>query len=173
MRSNGFTLLDLLITLTVMSILVGIAIPSFSSQIKHSRVETATLGLVEAMELARTQAVSANIRTTMRKTDKWEDGWAVFVDNDNDGQLDPDEHLLQRHEKLVGVKISANTPIKTFVSYVGSGESRNANGTNNGAFQAGTFTICPTTKGEGYQLIIARGGRVRSSKISAQECSNF
>ncbi|MET0355937.1 MAG: GspH/FimT family protein, partial [Cellvibrio sp.] len=86
------------------------------------------------------------------------------------GIRDGDEKTLQQHEKLAGVQVTANKPVKSYISYIGSGESRNATGTSGGGFQAGTITICPTEKGTGYELILARGGRVRMNEIKTQDC---
>ena len=172
MRSFGFTLIDLLTTLAILSILLAVGLPSFSAQIQNTRVKTATLSLLEAIELTRTQAVFSNTRATITKQTEWESGWEIFVDKDNDGIRDDDEKLVQQHEKLNGIRIVANKWIKNNVSYIGSGESRNASGTDAGAFQAGTFNICPEAKGKGYQLILARGGRVRMLEIKAEECDS-
>jgi type IV fimbrial biogenesis protein FimT len=172
MRAFGFTLIDLFITLTILSILLAFAFPSFSAQIQDVRVKSATQNLLESLEVTRTHAVFANNRATMRKQNEWTGGWEIFIDTNNDGLLNNDETIIQKHEKLTGVRIIANGPVKNYVSFIGSGEGRNANGSNNtGAFQAGTFTICPEGKGRGYELILARGGRVRIKKIEAYDCS--
>ncbi len=39
MRNNGFTLIDLIITLSVISILLTIGLPSVSTQIQNARVK--------------------------------------------------------------------------------------------------------------------------------------
>lgn len=168
--SSGLSLLELLITLTVIAITLGFGIPSLSRQAQANQVKTATNGLLEAMDIARSKAVSTNKRVTVKKLDDWNNGWEIFIDRNNDGQLNNDETVILHREKLAGVRISANGPLRNNVSYVGSGESRLAGGNDGGGFQAGTFVICPLTKGEGYQLILARGGRVRSTKISVEEC---
>jgi type IV fimbrial biogenesis protein FimT len=170
MRSFGFTLIDLLITLSILVILLAVGLPNFSTQIKSSRVNTATLDLQEAIVLTRTTAISTNNRTTMAKQADWKSGWEIFLDTNNNGVRDQDETTLLQHEELKGVSIIANGPLKNNVSYIGTGESRNASGTNGGGFQAGTFTICPTEKGTGFELTLARGGRVRKSEISIQAC---
>jgi type IV fimbrial biogenesis protein FimT len=172
MRAFGFTLIDLLITLTVLSILLAFALPNLSAQVQDAQVKTATQTLLDSLELTRTHAVFANNRTTIRKQIDWVDGWEVFIDTNNDGILNNNETTIQKHEKLTGVRIIANRPVKNYVSFIGSGEGRNASGSNNtGAFQAGTFTICPKGQGKGYELILARGGRVRTNKIEAYDCS--
>ena len=170
MRSFGFTLIDLVVTLSVLGILLAIGLPSFSAQIQKNRVKTATLKLQDSIALTRTTAVFSNSRATMTQQNDWETGWEIFKDTNNNGKRDGDEITLQQHEKLIGIRVVTNRPIKNYVSYIGSGESRNASGTNSGGFQAGTFTICPTEKGAGFELILSRGGRVRMNEIGAEKC---
>lgn len=172
MQRNGFTLIDLIITLSVISILLTIGLPSLSTQIQNARVKTATNNLLEAINLTRTQAVFANKRATIRKQNEWENGWEIFIDKDNDGVRDSNEVIVQQYEKLKDIRIITNTPVKNYVSYIPTGESRNASGTNGGGFQAGTFTICPTAKGKGFSLVLARGGRVRMTEISEEKCNS-
>ncbi len=172
MQRNGFTLIDLIITLSVISILLTIGLPSLSTQIQNTRVKTATNSLLEAIHLTRTQAVFANKRATIRKQDEWENGWEIFIDKDNDGVRDSDEDVVKQHEKMEGIRNIDNRPIKNYVSYIGTGESRIAGGTSGGGFQAGTFTVCPTAKGKGFQLVLARGGRVRVAEINEEKCTS-
>lgn len=171
MQSVGFTLIELVITLSIISILLSVGLPNLSGHVKNSRVKSATQSLLESLELTRSQAVFTNKRATLRKQTQWENGWEVFIDRNNDGLFNNNDQSLKKYEIVKGVRIIANRPVKNYVSFVGSGEGRYANGTNDaGAFQAGTFTICPLEKGRGYELILARGGRVRTHEISAQEC---
>ena len=171
MQRNGFTLIDLTLAFSIISILISIALPNFSAQIKQAQVKTATNSLLEAINLTRTQAVMTNKRATIRKQNEWSEGWEIFIDADNDGIRDANEQLIKMQEKFNGIKIVTNRPIKNNVSYIGTGESRSASGNNGGGFQAGTFTICPTVKGKGVQLILARGGRVRVAKIDEEKCN--
>ncbi|GGY80579.1 hypothetical protein GCM10011613_27040 [Cellvibrio zantedeschiae] len=172
MRSFGFTLIELVITLSIVSILLGFGLPNLFGHIQNSRVKVATQNLFESLELTRSQAVFSNKRITIRKQVQWEEGWEVFIDANNDGLPNNNEQTVKKYEKLKGIRIIANRPVSNYVSFVGSGEGRYANGTSNaGAFQAGAFTVCPQTKGKGYELILARGGRVRTHEISAQDCA--
>ena len=172
MRSHGYTLVELLTTLSVIGILLGVGLPNLTGHVHNLRVKNATQSLLESLEFTRSRAVFYNKRTTIRKQSNWEHGWEVFIDSNNNGTRDPDETALQTQSKLKGVKVVANSPVANYVSYIASGEGRYASGTNNaGAFQAGRFTICPKAKGTGYELIIARSGRIRTHEIDADACA--
>lgn len=168
MQTRGFTLLELLISLSIFTIILSLGIPSFSAQIQNTKVKTSTQSLLESVELARSQAVMSNRRTTLKPTGTWENGWEVFIDSNNNGVRDQDEPLLQAREKITGVRITPNSPLSRYVSFIGSGESRLVGG----GFQAGALTVCPEYTGPGYKLTLARSGRMRMNDIAAEECEN-
>lgn len=60
MRSRGFTLIELMITLTVAVILIAIAIPSFNYLTVSSKLTTVSNGLVTALNTARMEAIKRN-----------------------------------------------------------------------------------------------------------------
>lgn len=171
--NSGFTLLELLITLLVTALLIALGGPSFSSQIEKNQVKTTALRLLESMELTRTQAVAANTRTTMKAHTSWTNGWDIFMDGNGNGIREENEKLLLSSEAIERALIAANQPVKHYISYIGSGESRLEGSPDKGGFQAGTLSICPKLTGSGYQLVLARGGRVRMQEIDAVRCNSY
>jgi type IV fimbrial biogenesis protein FimT len=171
MKHQGFTLFELLITLLIMSLIMGLAIPGLFNQIQKSRTQTATQSLLQAIETARTAAVMQNKRTVLISKEKWHKGWKLFVDLDNDGVEDPDEPVIHESGKLEGIKITGNNPVKKYISFIATGEGRKAGKANSGAFITGTLTVCPENKGSGYKLVLSRGGRLRSQAINEADCA--
>jgi len=57
-KSAGFTLIELIVTLTVAGILAAIAVPSFKTTIQNNRLATESNDLLGAMLYARSQAIS-------------------------------------------------------------------------------------------------------------------
>jgi type IV fimbrial biogenesis protein FimT len=171
MKEHGFTLLELLITVSVIAILFALAVPGFSNQLQSARTRTVTLDLLQSASHARTLAVTQGRRTTLRQREQWELGWDVFIDENNNGVLDEDEVLVHRREAVPGVRISANQPVRQYISYISTGESRYVGSAQGGAFQAGTFSICPTDSGAGYRLVLARSGRLRMETQTELECA--
>ena len=85
---RGFSLLELMFTLTVAAILFGVGIPSFVDMIRSNRAAANINELSIAFAIARSEAIrrGANV-TVCRSSDdatcgaSWADGWIIFVDN--------------------------------------------------------------------------------------------
>lgn len=169
MDKQGFTLLELLVGLAVLSILLLVAMPSFTQFIQSTRVETATEEFFNAVQLTRTNAITRNQRATMRNLGHWELGWEVFMDLDNNGTRSDDELLLLRRGALDDIDVIPNLPVKDYISFISTGESRRT-GSPLGAFQAGTLYICAPEVDSGQALILSRSGRMRIEKADADNC---
>ncbi len=59
-REQGFTLVEMVITLIVAAILIAVAVPSFSNMINTNRLTTATNAMVGALNTARMEAIKRN-----------------------------------------------------------------------------------------------------------------
>lgn len=171
MKQFGFTLFELLIVLLIASITLVIGIPSFSEQIKKSQTKVAMHDLLGAIESARSLAVQTNSRAVLLANQQdWTQGWRLFIDKNNDGELNGAEVTNSEKAALEHIKIQANTHVRNYISFIGTGEGRKIGVANGGAFQVGTIKICPIIKGEGYALVLSRGGRTRVKSLTLGEC---
>jgi type IV fimbrial biogenesis protein FimT len=60
-RARGFTLIEALVTLTVIAVLLGLIAPSFSKYLLVQRIKSVNAELVTDMNMARSTAVSRNV----------------------------------------------------------------------------------------------------------------
>ncbi len=160
MKSKGFTLMELLTTLAVMAIIGSIAIPSFASLVQRQRLDSARQQLMGALMLTRQQAVAQGRSIVLsRSGDSWSNGWAMIVDDNNNGRQDAGETILRSFPALpADLRLAGNQPVASYVRYMPDGQAR----LTSGAFQAGTLTLChANTAIAGVQLILSIGGRVR------------
>lgn len=87
-RACGFTMIELLITMTVAVILLMIAIPAFQYVTNANRISAEVNGLVGDLEFARAEAVkegqtvsvcASSDGATCSGSNSWQSGWIVFV----------------------------------------------------------------------------------------------
>ena len=57
MTSSGFTLIELMVTIAVLAIIVGIAAPSISIQLANQRVKSTTATLANALKEAKAESI--------------------------------------------------------------------------------------------------------------------
>ena len=92
-KHNGFTLIELMVTLLVAAIVLGVGIPAFSQFIATNQMAAAVNDVTSSLHLARTEAVKRRANVTICPSANWdtaapactngagiEDGWIVFVD---------------------------------------------------------------------------------------------
>jgi type IV fimbrial biogenesis protein FimT len=85
----GFTLIELMVTLTVTAIVLAMAAPSFGSLLASNRMSTQTSEFIGALNLARSEAVRRAQPVALRANDQdnYAKGWKVFSDSDADGAI--------------------------------------------------------------------------------------
>ena len=79
-KGLGFTLIELIIVITILGILTSIALPAFSGFIANQRIKTASFDVISTLMLARSEALKRNNNVTITPVGgKWVDGWKVAV----------------------------------------------------------------------------------------------
>ncbi|MAD27355.1 MAG: hypothetical protein CMK75_04935 [Pseudomonadales bacterium] len=75
---KGFTLIELMVTLVVAAVILGLAVPSFQRAIATNTVRSTTSDLVSALNAARAQSMSSRTRVTITpQGGDWDNGWSV------------------------------------------------------------------------------------------------
>ncbi|HLS05374.1 MAG TPA: GspH/FimT family pseudopilin [Wenzhouxiangella sp.] len=88
--SRGFTVIELLIVVTITAALLVIAVPNFRDLVKRNQMTNTSNGLVTALQLARSEAVKRKKKIVVCASDTaadtpvcgsdWHQGWLVLDD---------------------------------------------------------------------------------------------
>lgn len=100
LQVNGFSLIELMVTLALAAIVLSMGIPSFKSVIKNNRQTTLLNDFTSYFHYAKSEAVTRGIPVTLCPRNNagtncdhsasWDDGLIVFIDENGDGNLDDD-----------------------------------------------------------------------------------
>ena len=178
-RQRGFTLVETMVTLSLATITAVAGLPTFKDVSNAMRLNSASEGYFHSLMLARSEAIKRHARVVVCKSGdgqncttqgRWEQGWLVFHDANNNAKLDAGEAVLARQEALPkGMRFSGNQPVANYVSYTALGNTV----TTGGGFQSGTFKLCNQSAGksEAREIVIASSGRPRTKKVSLASCA--
>lgn len=169
---QGFTLLELLVTVALAAILLGIGIPSFIDTIRNNRMATASNDLLGAMHLARSEAVKRRAPVTVCSSADplnapacsagFLNGWVVFADDngndivdatDGNNVIDADETILQAHAAFPDAIRTDSEG--SYVSFAGTGFPRDV-----GADQGADWIVLCDERGD-----VPVGGTTSAARV--------
>ncbi len=167
--SRGFTLLELLITLSIAAILLAVAIPSYQGIVQRNAVAAHANDLIGALNYARSEAVtrgapvivcqSADQLTCTTDEYGWSEGWIVYAPTPPSTQVTDDNRLRVKSALDGQVRISGNALIEHAIAFDARGFTRQV---VNGSLATGTFTVTGGDAAPGTDIVISSSGRVRS-----------
>lgn len=171
---NGFTTVELMVTIAILAVLSAVAMPSFRPLFERWHVLQTAENLKSSLMLARSEAIKRGGRiviqkianktdgctTATNKTD-WDCGWIVCDDSNNSGTCTKSDPVLQ----------TVNAPRNVQVTRTGGADTIKLNrwGLVDGALPS--FSLVPldqsTTNPAAKGLCMSSGGRIRI--ISSEE----
>ncbi|MEB4592538.1 GspH/FimT family protein [Candidatus Thiothrix sp. Deng01] len=189
-KQTGMTLIELIVTFSIVAILAAVAAPSLSEMISNNRLTALNNQIVSTLNYMRGEAAKRAYDVTMcvrnasgtgcstNTADGFENGWIVFTncnpttnstpdtttnvcDYNGDNIAEaPEEILLDTTMTLVGVTISNNLSTPQRINYRPNGIASNA----------GTLNL--QLNGESrYAITIAPlTGRLSSCKVGTSGC---
>jgi len=171
---NGFTIIELMITIVIAAILIGVAIPSFTELIRDNQTATQSARFIADLNMARSEAVKRGInvfvckssdRATCTNGSNWESGWLVIADADRDAGFDAGAvlHVNQGLDANFTLRASQGN-FNNWVRYDSNGA---ANGDGGGNSE--TFKLCrpDANTAESRQIDITATGRVNLKEGTA------
>jgi len=172
--AKGFTLVEMLVTVSILSILLSVGIPSFRSLIVQNRLSAQSNDFITALALARNEALKRSTSVTACRSDNpqassatcasggsagWKNGWIVFAESDGGtlGTRQSDEPIIATHPALAANnRMSGNNNVVNRVIF-------GAQGMTTGP---GTWTLVDGSQSDkGRCIVVARTGRVTVAEM--------
>ena len=166
----GFTLIELMITISIAAILLAIGIPSMRDMIQQNRLTGNVNEFVAANMLARSEAIKRGTPVTLCRSvnaesasgsnacsgtaGDWNTGWIVVVPNDDS----PKNEILARQRALpAGTTVTATL---NAITYTGVGPPAAGD----------SFTFINDCKLEGRNVVLSRSGHISVGPVAAAGC---
>ncbi len=182
LKPGGYTLLELIITVAMLSILLATATPSFASMIQKNKVRAASNNLVQSLHLARSHAINEahtvlvcplakpydgkNAAACIGKPQRnqnWQYGWLVYTDLNANNEFDPEDKLIvqQKADATTAVVFNQNGRLRFFA---------------NGSARSAGFYICQQESDRITHIKLLHSGRARithsNDKKRLSTCKN-
>jgi type IV fimbrial biogenesis protein FimT len=159
--SNGFTVLELMITISIAGILLAAGVPSFQNFSNRQQMKAAVASLQNDLMMGRSEAVHLNARIVTcpgnpaqgcTGANEWSAGWIVFTDDNADRQRQPGESIVRRGYGLDHMLIRSSAG-RTDVRFFPDGSAPGSNG---------SITFCGLGgPDQARKLVISILGRIR------------
>lgn len=168
---RGFTLMELLMTLVVLTVLVAATVPAFDGLTDRKHLSGAQRLFFTTLAQAKQAAVTRNRRVSLCPSrdgvsclpmGHWHRGWLVFVDADADREPDADEPVLERRGPLDSAVRLVSSRYRRVITFQPTGTAGGSNA---------TFTLCPRDNvDQARAVVLSLLGRIRMEDGDPGEC---
>jgi type IV fimbrial biogenesis protein FimT len=162
---KGFTLIEALVSVSLLSIVIGLALPNFNTQMAKWHRDSATRAFVDHLQLARAIAIKTSRRVVVCSSEDgvnctdstnadWSAGWLIFRDENANKTLDPTDTVIAVAGARPGI-----------TSFSSSNHVRRFDFLPSGLMASGMSSMVVTpTSGTPLRIIVNRVGRLRLSE---------
>ncbi len=101
-QRRGFTLIELMVTLSVLVVVMAVAVPSMTDFVANNQMANAKTNLAGAVALARTEAARRGRVVFLQaigdgpEGNEYVNGWEIVVDDDGNGAAGANETRVRR-----------------------------------------------------------------------------
>ena len=158
---SGFTLIELMVTLSVAIIILSVGVPNYRGFVQDSLLIAQSNSFHSAIALTKSEAIKRSSRVTLCPSSNgtsctggtaWSNGWIVFTNPNGNNVVDAGDEILQ-----VGAALSGGSTLsggKTRITFTSNGFSMGSND---------TFSLCDS-RGATYSkvLVLNNQGRIHA-----------
>jgi type IV fimbrial biogenesis protein FimT len=177
--------MELMLTLAVAAVIMGIAVPNFTAFIRNNRLTSGANDLLASVQLARTEAIKRQVSVAVCASANptvavptcsggpFVAGWVVWVDADNDWIPDNNvnEPVLSRHlalDNTLTVRSDNNGRMRYQASGFASPASGGFTPTLNIAMCDARGIVTQGTSSTGRALVLTATGRARVTRVQTE-----
>ena len=183
--SAGISIVELVVSLAVVSILASTAVPTFSSFIQSNRLSKSTFDVLGTINLARTEAVKRRTRVVLCRSadptlttpacsgsaNTWTTGWLVFASGDANSTYEAGT------DTLLGVGLVGADNVTVITNGTSNNNLEyNSDGTTNEGGGTARFAVCDKRGGTyGRQINVPPHGRpkfIKADSTSPVDCTS-
>lgn len=145
--ATGFTLIEVLVVLTISAILLAVGVPMYNSSIASARASDAANTFLSAVELARSESIRRGLNASACRVlnpavnppvcgtaavnvagvgsfadGDWAAGWAVFAETDatgTDGVIDPLDTIVLIQDRFASGNAAQHAEIVAAIGTIG------------------------------------------------------
>lgn len=153
LRQDGFTLIEFLITVSVLVIVLGIAAPSFGAFVARNQTASVKSAFMGSVALARAEAARTGSQVLLKAGsggsagNEFANGWDLIVDADGSGTQTSGDTVLRHYEALPATIRLQGTSTLVFTA---SGYLTPATNID--------YRVCPASGSSGYSVSVAPSG---------------
>jgi len=156
-KEEGFTLVEVMVTLVIVIIAAALVVPSISSFFGNLQLKTAARGLFADLNYAKIAAMKTLVPHTLLLggANGGQQKWIVFNDKNDNGIYDPaDEQIVKESSLENGITLPANT-----IGTPGKPITFDRNGLLNRGNN--TYTLQNTQNNKTIKLVVSLAGFIR------------
>jgi type IV fimbrial biogenesis protein FimT len=162
--SIGFTLIETLVSLVIISIIVAMSVPNFSHLWSRSQIDTVVDEFSNALYLARSEAIKRAASVTLCASrdgsscaeikNSWHQGWLIFVDSDADTQIDLEGSIIRIYQTNNSqLTLIGNRYLTKKITFLATGRI---------TVLGGTIQVCSKDNSQkGKNIVLIATGRFR------------
>jgi type IV fimbrial biogenesis protein FimT len=158
----GFTIIEIMVTLTVLGVLITVALPSITKLIQDSRIRSQANDLMTSLAIARSESAKQGVRVTVCTSSNytscngggasaWKSGYILFADVNANGTVDAGDTVLRIGDPLSG----RNTLVSSGFNAPAAADTIQfrPSGNTNLPAAGGSFKLCDSRVGSFGRLI--------------------
>jgi type IV fimbrial biogenesis protein FimT len=149
---HGFNMIEVMLTIAILGILLGVAVPNFATWINNTKIRTAAESISSGLQLARSEAVrrNSNVAFTMTGQTGWQVGMVTTVET---------IQTRSANEGSSGAQVAVTPSGATIVTFNGLG--RVVTNADASASIAQVAVDNAAGNGRTLRILVGSGGNVR------------